>query len=162
MKAVSGMNGYGFLTHFLIIPPLFSVIQIIQLVQIVQMKGDMMFLLDLTGKVPIFEQIQTQILRFIEAGVLRPGDRLPSVRQLAHDNGINPNTVAKAYSELEKNGYVYNLPKKGVYISEIDIQNTKTEKILAVLRPLKDSGIAKEEILHAADLLFGEDEHAEN
>jgi GntR family transcriptional regulator len=43
-----------------------------------------MFLLDFTGKVPIFEQIQTQILRFIEAGVLRPGDRLPSVRQIVH------------------------------------------------------------------------------
>ena len=56
--------------------------------------------------VPIYEQIQSQILRFIEAGVLNPGDKLPSVRQMAMDNGINPNTVAKAYAEMEKNGYV--------------------------------------------------------
>ena len=121
-----------------------------------------MFLLNLQSKDPIYEQIQSQILRFIEAGVLRPGDRLPSVRQLAHDNGINPNTVAKAYSELEKNGYVYNLPKKGVYIAEIDMQTTRTEKILAVLKPLKESGITKEEIVHAADILFEEVRYAEN
>ena len=76
-----------------------------------------MFLLNLQSKVPIHEQIQNQILRFIDAGVLKPGDRLPSVRTLASENGINPNTVARAYSELEKNGYVYNLPKKGVYVA---------------------------------------------
>ena len=65
-----------------------------------------MFLLNLQSKVPIYEQIQSQILRFVEAGILQSGDRLPSVRQLAQDNGINPNTVAKAYAELEKRGYV--------------------------------------------------------
>ena len=70
-----------------------------------------MFFLNTQSKEPIFEQIQNQILRFIQAGVLAPGDRLPSVRQLAQENGINPNTVSKAYIELEKNGYVYNIPK---------------------------------------------------
>ena len=59
-----------------------------------------MFLLNIQSKVPIFEQIETQIMRFIETGVLAPGDRLPSVRQLAKDNGINPNTVARAYAQL--------------------------------------------------------------
>jgi DNA-binding transcriptional regulator YhcF (GntR family) len=67
-----------------------------------------MFLLNLQSKVPINIQIQEQILKFIQAGVLKPGDKLPSVRQLASENGINPNTVARAYTELEKNGYVYN------------------------------------------------------
>ena len=116
-----------------------------------------MFLLNLQSKVPIYEQIQTQILRFIEAGVLQPGDRLPSVRQLAQDNGINPNTVAKAYSELEKNGYVYNLPKKGVYIKEIDQAESKREQIQAIIKPLKESGFTKEEIKDALDNLFKED-----
>ena len=98
--------------------------QIIHLIQIVQI-GGCMFLLNLQSKVPIYEQIQTQILRFIEAGVLAAGDRLPSVRQLALENGINPNTVAKAYTELEKNGYVYNLPKKGVYVAEVDTKKNQ-------------------------------------
>ena len=73
-----------------------------------------MFLLNLQSKEPIYEQIQKQLIRFIQAGVLNPGDKLPSVRQLAQENGINPNTVSKAYSELEKTGWVYNAPNKGV------------------------------------------------
>lgn len=116
-----------------------------------------MFLLNFQSKVPIFEQIHTQILRFIEAGVLKPGDRLPSVRQLAIENGINPNTVAKAYTELEKNGYVYNLPKKGVYVAEIDNKSSHEGMIRNVLKPLKDSGISKEEISEVLDDLFPED-----
>ncbi len=117
-----------------------------------------MFLLNLQSKVPIYEQIQSQILRFVEAGILQSGDRLPSVRQLAQDNGINPNTVAKAYAELEKRGYVYNLPKKGVYIKEIDKNNSRASQIQVILQPLKDSGFTKEEICEVVDSLFKEDE----
>ena len=116
-----------------------------------------MFLLNLQSKIPIFEQIQNQMIRFIEAGVLQPGDKLPSVRQLAMDNGINPNTVAKAYAELEKSGVVYNLPKKGVYVAEISFENTKEKRILSVLQPLKDSGITKKEIEHALNDLYKEE-----
>ncbi|MBR2066974.1 MAG: GntR family transcriptional regulator [Solobacterium sp.] len=121
-----------------------------------------MFLLNLQSKVPIYEQIQTQILRFIEAGVLAAGDRLPSVRQLALENGINPNTVAKAYTELEKNGYVYNLPKKGVYVAEVDTKKSKTEQIYSVLRPLREAGVTKKEIYEAVESLFQEVDDAEN
>ena len=53
-----------------------------------------MFLLNLQSKIPIYEQIQAQIIRFIEAGVLNPGDKLPSVRQLAQDNGIDAQALA--------------------------------------------------------------------
>ncbi len=115
-----------------------------------------MFLLNLQSKIPIYEQIKSQILRFIEAGVLKPGDRLPSVRQLAQDNGINPNTVAKAYTELEQSGWLYNLPKKGVYVAEINVENSRKQQIETVLRPLKDSGFLKTEILEAVDRLYAE------
>lgn len=121
-----------------------------------------MFLLNVQSKVPIYEQIQTQILRFIEAGVLQPGDRLPSVRQLAMENGINPNTVAKAYGELEKAGYVNNMPKKGVYVAEIDIPSSKEKQIQQVLLPLKESGVTKKEMLEAVNILYREDKHAED
>lgn len=121
-----------------------------------------MFLLNTQSKQPIFEQIQEQILRFIQAGVLSPGDRLPSVRQLAQENGINPNTVSKAYMELEKNGYVHNIPKKGVYVSEVDLKKDQTESILHVLKPLKESGIQKEEIEEALNVLYGGNDNAEN
>ena len=132
------------------------------LVQIVQFrqtrqKGVQMFFLNTQSKEPIFEQIQNQILRFIQAGVLAPGDRLPSVRQLAQENGINPNTVSKAYIELEKNGYVYNIPKKGVYVSDIDLKQSHSNQIVKVLQPLKDSGIPKQELMDAIEILYKEE-----
>ncbi|MDO5108796.1 MAG: GntR family transcriptional regulator [Erysipelotrichaceae bacterium] len=117
-----------------------------------------MFLLNLQSKVPIYEQIQTQILRFIEAGVLRPGDKLPSVRQLAQENGINPNTAARAYVELEIAGVVYNLPKKGVYVADIDVSASKEAQILSVLKPLKAAGITKNELIHSVEKLYAEAE----
>ena len=116
-----------------------------------------MFLLNLQSKTPIYEQIQTQILKFIEAGVLKPGDRLPSVRQMAIDNGINPNTVAKAYAEMEKNGYVYNVPKKGVYVAEMDIEDSRHRQIKQMLVSLKDSGIHKEELLEVIEEIYREE-----
>ena len=64
--------------------------------------------------------------------------------------------VAKAYAELEKAGAVYNLPKKGVYVAEIDIQSSRQQQIRSVLQPLKDSGITKEEIILAAEKIFEE------
>ncbi|MDD5846035.1 MAG: GntR family transcriptional regulator [Lachnospiraceae bacterium] len=104
-----------------------------------------MFLLDLQSKDPIYQQIQDQLRRFIDAGVLKPGDRLPSVRQCAQDNGINPNTVAKAYGELEKAGYVHNFVKKGVYVADVksSAPDPKTE---SVIRRLWESGVTREEI----------------
>lgn len=128
-------------------------VQIVQFRQIRQ-KGVQMFLLNTQSKEPIFEQIQNQILRFIQAGVLAPGDRLPSVRQLAQENGINPNTVSKAYIELEKNGYVYNIPKKGVYVSDIDLKQSHSNQIVKVLQPLEDSGIQKQELMDAIEILY--------
>ena len=130
-------------------------VQIVQFRQIRQ-KRVQMFLLNTQSKEPIFEQIQNQILRFIQAGVLAPGDRLPSVRQLAQENGINPNTVSKAYIELEKNGYVYNIPKKGVYVSDIDLKQSHSNQIVKVLQPLKDSGIQKQELMDAIEILYKE------
>ena len=76
-----------------------------------------MFLLNMQSKDPIYEQIKSQIVSFIRAGVMKEGDRLPSVRELARDNGINPNTVAKAYRELEAEGVICTLPKKGAYVA---------------------------------------------
>lgn len=115
-----------------------------------------MFLLNLQSKIPIYEQIQTQILRFIEAGVLKPGDKLPSVRQLAVDNGINPNTAARAYAQLEAAGYVYNLPKKGVYIAEIDSVSSREAQIINVIRPLMAAGYTKKELYEVIEKLFAE------
>ena len=67
------------------------------------------------------------------------------------------NTVSKAYIELEKNGYVYNIPKKGVYVSDIDLKQSHSNQIVKVLQPLKDSGIQKQELMDAIEILYKEE-----
>ena len=118
-----------------------------------------MFLLNLQSKTPIHRQIREQIIRFIHAGVLKQGDRLPSVRSLAVENGINPNTVARAYSELEAEGYVYNLPKKGVYVAERN-REKEPDPVRDVIVHLKDEGVSKSELLRVIEEVFKEDSHA--
>ena len=107
-----------------------------------------MFLLNIQGKETIYEQIRSQIERFIDNGILKPDDKLPSVRALANDLGINPNTVMKAYQELEKNGYIYTLNKKGVFVAghSPDKQERQRKDALQMLRTLKEEGFSKEEL----------------
>lgn len=115
-----------------------------------------MFLISLQGKESIYEQIKTQIERFINSGILKPGDKLPSVRKLAEDLGINPNTVMKAYQELEKNGYIYTLNKKGVFVSKdlAFVSNNNLEHISYVLNSLKDEGYSKQDLLKVLDEVY--------
>ena len=77
-----------------------------------------MFIIDIQSKVPIFEQLKKQILEFISIGILLPNNKLPSVRSLATDIGVNPNTVSKAYQELENQGYIYSIKGKGCFIAD--------------------------------------------
>ena len=77
-----------------------------------------MIVIDVMGRVPIFEQICRGICGNISNGILKPHDRIPAARALAKDLGINPNTVAKAYAELERDGIIYSLAGKGCFVAE--------------------------------------------
>lgn len=79
-----------------------------------------MFSIDLTSRIPIYEQICDNITSLVLSGTLGENDQLPSVRSLAKSAGINPNTVAKAYQELERNGIIYSVPGRGSFISKPD------------------------------------------
>lgn len=79
-----------------------------------------MFSIDLTSRVPIYEQIYNKIIELAVSGTLAENEQLPSVRSLAKDAGVNPNTVAKAYQELERKGVVYSVPGRGSFISSVD------------------------------------------
>ena len=120
-----------------------------------------MFLINLQGKESIYEQIRSQIEKFINNGILKPNDRLPSVRTLAEDLGINPNTVMKAYQELEKNGYIYTLNKKGVFVAK-DPETTKQQNrkdAVYMITTLKEEGFSKEELLEVLNEIYeSEDE----
>lgn len=91
-------------------------------------KEDTVFSIDPRNKIPIYQQITDQFLFLQAKGILREGDQLPSIRELAEKLGINPNTVARAYQEMEKLGFIQTIPKKGTYVSgEIPRQKIEEE-----------------------------------
>ena len=85
-----------------------------------------MFKLDYSDGKPIYEQIKDNFKQLIIEGVLKADDRIPSVRELAISMAINPNTIQKAYKELEFEGYVYSVRAKGVFVS--CLENIAAEK----------------------------------
>jgi GntR family transcriptional regulator len=77
-----------------------------------------MFQIDRYGRQPIYEQIIEQVEQLVASGVLRPDDQLPSVRALSQTLSANPNTLQKAYAELERRGVTTGVPGSGRYISK--------------------------------------------
>ena len=69
---------------------------------------------------PIYEQIQAELRRLMLTGALPPGSRLPSVRELAGQLAINPNTIQRAYRELEADGYILSVAGKGSFVAQVD------------------------------------------
>ena len=78
-----------------------------------------MFDLDLQSRTPIYEQLYKKTIELIIKGVLKENEQLPSVRSLAKEIGVNPNTVAKAYQELERNKIIYSVSGRGSFIAKI-------------------------------------------
>lgn len=64
---------------------------------------------------PIYEQVKTTLRKLIVSGAMSPDEKLPSVRELASQLVINPNTIQRAYRELEQEGYIISIPGKGSY-----------------------------------------------
>ncbi len=86
---------------------------------------------------PIYEQIKNGLKRLIVTGAMKEGDKLPSVRALATELAINPNTIQKAYNELENEGYIYSVPGKGSFASgEIKADEHRKEELKQRIREL--------------------------
>jgi len=83
---------------------------------------------------PIYIQIKENVIRQIMAGSLRQDDKLPSVRELAVELAINPNTIQRAYRELESEGYIYVASGKGTFVSPRGEQKADTEKLMETFR----------------------------
>jgi GntR family transcriptional regulator len=75
------------------------------------------FHVDTASRLPIYQQLVQQVREAIARGDLQPGERLPSVRQLADELAVNPNTVARAYTELERDGLLVTRPGLGVFVA---------------------------------------------
>lgn len=79
-----------------------------------------MITIDVTGRIPIYEQICRGICKDIAMGILKENEKIPAARVLAKELGLNPNTVAKAYSLLERDGIIYSVAGKGCFVAKHD------------------------------------------
>jgi len=109
-----------------------------------------MITLDYRDKRPIYEQIIEQIQKLIVTEILKPDDKLPSVRNLAMEISINPNTIQRAYMQLEKDGWIYTVKGKGNFVSErsgwIDAEKKSVlESLKKEILKTKALGVTKEE-----------------
>lgn len=96
--------------------------------------------IDITSSTPIYKQIVTGIKEGILKGVIEPGEKIPSVRELAKILTLNPNTIQKAYRELERQKVTVTVSGKGTFVSE-DYKPRKDEEKLMSLRNLFKKGI---------------------
>lgn len=121
-----------------------------------------MFVIRPQSKAPIFEQLKAQILEFISLGILAPNDKLPSVRSLATELSINPNTVSKAYQELELQGYIYTTPGKGCFVAdnhlETQIRQVKLGEFKTCVEDMQRHQVAKIDLLQVIDEIYEEGE----
>lgn len=80
---------------------------------------------------PIYEQIKEGLRKLVVTNALTQGERLPSVRELASQLAINPNTIQRAYRELENEGYIYTVVGKGTFVAECKhMQNAREQELL--------------------------------
>lgn len=113
------------------------------------------------SKLPIYEQIEMQIKDEIISENLNPGDSLPSIRTLASDLKISVITTKRAYEDLEKEGFVYSVPRKGFFVDDPNItymEEKRTagieEKISAVIEEAKKAEIDKSQFIDMIELLW--------
>ena len=115
-----------------------------------------------TGQ-PFYLQLIMQIRNAIETGVLQPGDALPALRVLAQELVVSPNTVVKAYAELEREGLIDILHGSGAYVSakrgmrpRIDRLRVAQDRVRALIARLRADGLSDEELhrMFEAELLF--------
>ena len=123
------------------------------------------FQLDLASGVPVYRQLIDQVLIARSSEVLRPGDRLPTVRQVAVDLSINPNTVVRAYKELEIRGILSTQQGTGTFITTQKVKQDDAARQRRLAQMVSDlvaragvEGFAVTEIRKTFDDLFSEEE----
>lgn len=109
-----------------------------------------------TGKKNVYESVVEEYRKLILLGAFQAGEKLPSVRALATERGINPNTVERAYLALEAEGLIAIVPKKGAYVRVACADGLEREG-KETLRRLKDMGITKEKLQEWLTEIYGED-----
>lgn len=120
-----------------------------------------MIKLDLQSRLPIYEQLRSKIIELVMLGQLGADDQLPSVRSFARELGVNPNTVQKAYQELERDKIIYSVAGRGSYINpEIhqsgQLNQAYIQKIKQTVKQAKNCGIPLQQALGAVQEVYEE------
>lgn len=121
-----------------------------------------MIILDYRDKRPIYEQMVEKLERLIVNGALETDAKMPSVRSLAMDLSVNPNTVQRAYTQLEQEGYLYTISGRGSFVApESEWRENKQGRVLSdwldLTRQAKEAGVPKEILQRQIRELYRED-----
>lgn len=135
---------------------------LIQIVHLIRRKGDDMIIIDYKDRRPIYEQIVEKYQMLIIKGVLEPDSQMPSVRSLAMELGINPNTIQRAYNMLEQSGFIYPVKGRGNFVTggkklAVQKQNTFLENFADSLKQAKELGITKAQLQGKIEDIYKEE-----
>ena len=109
--------------------------------------------IDPMSRQPVYEQIVDQVEQMILSGLMRPGEQLPSVRSLSLELSINPNTIQKAYAELDGRGIIYTLPGRGGFVSQnapallTEARRARLGTVRELARELAQAGVPEDEVV---------------
>lgn len=121
-----------------------------------------MFQIDIMSRVPVYEQLINQTEKFILLGILKPGDKMPSVRQLSAQLSINPNTIQKAFAELDRRGIIFSVNGRGNFVTEMAVKALEVSRrhnLDEIREQIKDfalAGIKREELHEYIDEIYDE------
>ena len=121
-----------------------------------------MILLDYRDKRPIYEQVVEKLEQLIVGSALEPDSKMPSVRSLGVDLGVNPNTIQRAYNQLEQEGYIYTVSGRGSFVApESEWRDDKKRKVLSEWQELTKrtglAGLSKEELIRELERIYKEE-----
>ncbi|MFL0364412.1 GntR family transcriptional regulator [Bacillus sp. PK3_68] len=127
-----------------------------------------MFTIDTRSRIPIYEQLMSKLKELIIREVWKEDEQLPSVRSLAQDLTINPNTIQKAYRELEREGYIYSIPGKGSFVSPVKKEMSE-ERMMVLKKELERIveeilflGVPKEDVIRLIEKMDVPERGSEN
>jgi len=123
--------------------------------------------IDYRDKRPLYEQVAEKLAQLIICGALESNAKLPSVRSLALELSINPNTIQRAYMQLEQDGYIYTIVGRGNYVTDAHewqkgYRSLATKELREALLKAKSSGIPLEDALSMAKACYESDDRADS
>ena len=123
----------------------------------------MLIVIDHNSRIPIYEQIKTQIIALINTGVLAPGDKLPSLRALASDLSLNFNTIKKVFALLEADGVIESHQGAGFFVTAGAVENKNVlakaeEELRLTLSRVRDAGLSEDAAIRILNEIYKKEE----